>query len=71
MPAMRSRAPPATWARCAWLAPRPKACGWPRTRCTRDWRGLAQQLRQQLQQALTALRERGDLTRQEAEDDGN
>jgi two-component system sensor histidine kinase RpfC len=37
----------------------------------RDWRGLAQQLRQQLQQALTALRERGDLTRQEAEDEGN
>ncbi len=37
----------------------------------RDWRGLAQQLQQQLQQALAALRERGDLTRQEAEDDGN
>jgi two-component system sensor histidine kinase RpfC len=37
----------------------------------RDWHGLAQQLRQQLQQALTALRERGDLTRQEAEDDAN
>lgn len=40
-------------------------------RLQRDWRGLAQQLRQQLQQALTALRERGDLTRQEAEYDGN
>jgi hypothetical protein len=37
----------------------------------RDWHDLLQQLRQQLQQALTALRERGDLTRQEAEDDGN
>jgi two-component system, sensor histidine kinase RpfC len=37
----------------------------------RDWHGLAQQLRQQLQQALTALRERGDLSRQEAEDDAN
>ena len=37
----------------------------------RDWPDLLQQLRQQLQQALTALRERGDLTRQEAEDDGN
>jgi two-component system sensor histidine kinase RpfC len=38
-------------------------------RLQRDWRGLLQQLRQQLQQALTALRERGDLTRQEAESD--
>jgi two-component system sensor histidine kinase RpfC len=38
-------------------------------RLQRDWRGLLQQLRQQLQQALTALRERGDLTRQEADSD--
>ena len=37
----------------------------------RDWRGLAQQLQQQLRQALAALRERGDLTRHEVEDDGN
>jgi len=39
-------------------------------RLQRDWRELALQLRQQLQQALTALRERGDLSRQEAEYDG-
>ena len=37
----------------------------------RNWRGLSQQLQQQLRQALTALRERGDLTRQEADLDGN
>jgi hypothetical protein len=37
----------------------------------RDWRDLAQQLQQQLRQALAALRERGDLTRQEADYDSN
>ena len=37
----------------------------------RDWRVLSQQLQQQLRQALTALRERGDLTRQEADLDGH
>ena len=35
----------------------------------RNWHALAQQLRQQLEQALTALRESGHLTRTEAEND--
>jgi two-component system sensor histidine kinase RpfC len=35
-------------------------------RLQRDWQELAQQLRLQLQQAITALHERGDLTRSEA-----
>ena len=37
----------------------------------REWQGLLQQLRQQLQQAVTALRDRGDLLRSEADLDGN
>ena len=36
-----------------------------------EWQGLSQQLRQQLQQAVTALRDRGDLARSEADLDGN
>lgn len=40
-------------------------------RLQHEWRQLSQQLRQQLQQSLSALRERGDLTRSEAELDGN
>ncbi|MFC7300174.1 ATP-binding protein [Cognatiluteimonas weifangensis] len=39
-------------------------------RLRQEWHGLLQQLRQLLQQALAALRERGDLTRQEADSDG-
>ncbi|WP_242107619.1 ATP-binding protein [Luteimonas aquatica] len=41
------------------------------TRLTLEWRGICDQLRQQLQQACTALRERGDLAKNEAESDGN
>lgn len=36
-----------------------------------DWQGLLQQLRQQLQQAVTALRDRGDIVPLEADPDGN
>ena len=43
----------------------------PADRLGREWQGLLQQLRQQLQQAITALRERGDLVRSEADLDGN
>ncbi len=43
----------------------------PTDRLQREWQGLLQQLRQQLQQAITALRERGDLVRSEADLDGN
>ncbi|HVR81615.1 MAG TPA: ATP-binding protein [Luteimonas sp.] len=39
-------------------------------RLQHDWQGLLQQLRQQLQQAITALRERGDMTRAEADLEG-
>ena len=39
-------------------------------RLRREWQGLLQQLRQQLQQAVTALRDRGDLLRSEADLDG-
>ncbi|MGV8931546.1 MAG: ATP-binding protein [Luteimonas sp.] len=35
----------------------------------RDWRGMVNLLRQQLQQALAALRERGELSAQDAESD--
>jgi two-component system sensor histidine kinase RpfC len=39
-------------------------------RLRREWQGLLQQLRQQLQQAVTALRSHGDLLRSEADLDG-
>lgn len=39
-------------------------------RLRQDWRGLVQQLRQQLQQGITALRERGDLTQADTDLEG-
>jgi len=33
----------------------------------REWRGINNMLRQQLEQALAALREQGDLVQQEAD----
>ncbi|MEO6264259.1 MAG: response regulator, partial [Luteimonas sp.] len=39
-------------------------------RLQREWQGLSQQFRQQLQQAITALRDRGDLARSEADLEG-
>lgn len=41
----------------------------PSDQLLREWRGMINLLRQQLEQALTALRERGDLARYEAESD--
>ena len=48
-----------------------KGCAWRPTGCSRDWRGMVNLLRQQLEQASTALRERGDLVASDIESEGN